>query len=151
MTYSVRPATLADAAFLSTRLRDADVAEIKALTTEAPVVSLSQGVKAGRCWVGVDGEGAAGIFGVAPSPMRGVGHPWMMATDRLENHQRQFLRECGRRIADMHRDFPTLTNVVDARNYVHIKWLAWCGFEFIRLLPRFGVEQRPFYHFQRSV
>jgi hypothetical protein len=31
-----------------------------------------------------------------------------------------------------------------------MNWLRWCGFRFIRLEERYGVEQRPFWNFERT-
>lgn len=149
MPYTVRAACFADAEYLSTRLRKEDEAEIAAASGRAPLDCLREGISVGRAWVGVDDEGPIGIFGVIPSTRPFVGWPWMLATERLVKHQRQFLKECAARVTTLHRDFTLLTNFVDARNHVHIRWLTWCGFEFMRLHKHYGVERRPFYEFQR--
>lgn len=149
MSYTVRAAILTDALTLADNLREEDLAEIKASVNRPALDVLLEGIRGGRTWVGVDAEGPYGIFGVAPSQDPQVGHPWMLATPRLLQHQRQFLRECAGAVRELHRDYPVLRNYVDARNTVHIRWLAWCGFEFLRLHPHAGVEQIPFFEFQR--
>lgn len=151
MTYTVRPAELLDVHYLASRLRAEDVVEIKAACGRRVGDVLRECIRSGRSWVGVDAEGPFGVFGVAPAPHEsGVGVPWMLATERLEKHTLQFLRECRFQVAELQRGYRLLRNLVDARNTVHIKWLAWCGFEFVRIHPAFGYERLPFYEFQKE-
>lgn len=149
MSYSERPATLDDARYLATRLRAEDVAEVRALVGVTPWTALSTGVRLGRSTVGCYRGQPFGIYGVAPSGTPDVGCPWMLATPDLVKHQKFFLRNCARAVESLHDGYPLLFNYVDARNEVHIKWLRWCGFTFINLHPKFGVERRPFYEFVR--
>lgn len=58
----------------------------------------------------------------------------------------QFLRECRRYLAGMEQLYPVLFNLIDERNTVHMRWLRWMGFTFIRRTT-YGHEQRPFLEF----
>lgn len=150
MSYTIRPATLEDAQFLSTRLREEDLAELKACSGRTPIEALRAGVQDGRAWVGCYNGEPYGIFGVAPFPGDPtIGNPWMVATADLPKHQRYFIRTCREWVAKLHEGYTLLFNYVDARNEVHIRWLQWCGFTFLNRHEKFGVEQRPFFEFVR--
>jgi hypothetical protein len=145
----VRPAETLDVHPLAATLRAEDVAEVRAASGLRVSQAIRSGINAGRAWVACDKQGAFLVGGVVPTGKPGVGCPWMLATDRLLTHSRWVARHSRTWVEELHRDYPRLHNFVDARNHVHIKWLAWCGFEFIRIHPRYGAEQRPFFEFQR--
>lgn len=98
-----------------------------------------------------DGEGAlAGIVGVAPIPgLEGVGAIWMYGTKLIENRSVTFLRNSRPALQLLHSHFPTLINIADARNEVHLKWLRWLGFHFIRKVDDFGPGKVPVIEFAR--
>lgn len=147
----VRPASPSDALWLAPRLREADKAEVRAASGLDPAVALDFAVRSSRPSLAMMGDqgGCIGLFGAAPTvdPLAGI--VWMLATDDLERHSRQFLRESRPWIGQLHRAYPLLFNFVDARNEIHIRWLRWCGFTFINRHEEFGVERRPFYEFVR--
>jgi len=69
----------------------------------------------------------------------------------LDDHgdRRTFLKESKAQLAKLHEQYPVLFNVVDARNEVHVRWLRYMGFTFIRKHPNWGPEGRLFYEFVR--
>lgn len=146
----VRPASIQDARDLAPRLRVADVREIQAATGETPEEALITGVNLGRPALSfVDPRGElAGMFGVTPLNDPQVGAIWMLSSDAIERYPVHFLRRCKGWIDRFHETYPVLMNYVDARNVVHIKWLKWVGFQFLRLIP-YGVQQLPFYEIVR--
>lgn len=96
-----------------------------------------------------DGE-VVGMFGVAPDRnSKEVGYVWMLAADGLLDIKFTFLRQCRAWRDLMNAQYPMLTNVVDARNEVHIKWLEWMEFEFINTHEQYGHEGRKFHEFVR--
>lgn len=148
MAIKVRKAALDDAYYLAPRLRKEDREECWAMFGMEPLVPLVQSLEAGEAWVGTVGGEPIGVYGVAPAE-EGVGHPWMVATPALVAHQRNFIRQSAAAVRQLQRSYHTLTNVVDERNTVHIRWLQWCNFKFVARLPAFGFEQRPFLQFVR--
>ena len=146
-----RPATLGDAQALAPRLRSADLAEIAAHTGHSPLQALADGVRESQWSLAVcRGHEVIALCGVGHHPdTPDVGVPWMLAADALIAVQTSFLRQSRVVIARMQRPYRVLANVVDARNTVHIRWLSWCGFRFIRLHPEFGQGRLPFYEFVR--
>jgi hypothetical protein len=55
-----------------------------------------------------------------------------------------FLRQCRDLVNFLTNKHKILFNYVDCRNELHIKWLRWCGFKFLRK-TNYGVLNQPFY------
>jgi hypothetical protein len=145
-----RTALLEDAAIVSERLRDADRREVRASGGD-PLLSLQAGVSQSRPAITclVDGTPEV-IFGVVPGGPS-TGYVWLLGSDAIVRHRTHFLRLSGTWVSIFHERYPVLTNVVDERNTVHLRWLRWLGFEFIRRHPDWGPERRPFIEFKREV
>jgi hypothetical protein len=81
----------------------------------------------------------------------GVGRIWLIGTDELVTKplRSQFIRECPRYLAGMERMYKLLHNEIDERNTLHIRWLQWLGFTFIRRIPEHGVQRLPFWEFTK--
>lgn len=88
----------------------------------------------------------AGIVGVVPQG-NGAGAIWLSATKDIERHRTAFLRGSREYLKGLPYD--TLFNIVDARNEVHIRWLRWLGFVFIRKIDSFGPNGVPVFEFAR--
>ena len=148
----VREATLQDCLFMSTRLREADCNEIKAAGGSDPLSSLVEGLlNSSNPRVGVNKNNEPVImWGVIPTSEYRVGSVWALATNELaKDHRIQFLRHSRRYVEELHIDFDLVFNVVDARNDLHIQWLRWLDFTFIKAVPNYGPEKRLFYEFVR--
>lgn len=148
----IRPVKLADVNQLAPKLRVADIQEIKAAIGEDPGDVLERNVGwSDPCYAVVDGEDAPiALFGAVPEvndPDLGI--VWLLASDELIKHHFFIARNSRAWVAEMHRRYRVLWNCVDARNEVHIRWLKWCGFKFLRLIEKYGVEERPFYEFEK--
>ena len=149
---AVRPARMSDAQALAPRLREADRMEIRARSGADPRVALESGIRRSRpCCALLDDAGQVlALFGVSPYPgIAAFGVVWMLGSDALVARRAMFLRTAKFCIAQLHRRYPMLGNVIDARNTVHIRWLQWMGFEMLQRVECFGVEQRPFIAFRR--
>jgi hypothetical protein len=127
-------------------MRPADQAEVGALGY-TPLGALAEGFEiSDPCLtiVAADGE-PIGMFGAVPWPDRQVANVWLLATEKLVTvTKRQFIRECRAWVDGLNAKYPLLTNLVDARNTVHLRWLRWCGFEFGSPLPINGHQFIPF-------
>lgn len=147
----VREATLKDVFELAPILREADKAEVYAATGEPPEVTLQRSFSISRQVWAVEDEGQCHmLFGVAPFPLTGyeyAGVPWMLASDRIHAFKTPFLKQSRLYVQKMHDLYPLLINYADNRNEVALRWLHWCGFEFTKVIPDFGFEQRPFIEF----
>lgn len=148
----IRRATVADAIAVAPRLREADKNEIKAYLGFTPEVALPLMISSpGNTWAMIgDHEEVVGLFGMSPvdqHPYFGI--VWMVSSPDIYKYRREFIRRTPEVLAAMHQEFPLLGNHIDARNTAHIRWLKRLGFSFLRTLPEFGVEKRPFHEFAR--
>jgi len=144
--------TVEDIEYISPRLRKADYEECKASTGCEPLDILLDSLEIGDfCFtLRPNDHSRVGLFGVCPSPlMDNAGIIWMVATDELLEYQMKFLRRSRKYIDILQEQYAVLHNCVDARNKLHIKWLKWMGFKFIKLHEKYGAEQKPFYEFIR--
>lgn len=145
----IRDVQPGDVEALLQNLRPADRAEADALfgpdkAESAIRESVSLSVMA---WTGHVGDEVAFIFGCAPATLLGEeGLPWLVGTPLIDCHRRAFIRFSHTYIPCMLAIFPTLVNLVDARNVKSIAWLKKMGFT---LLPPqvAGVAGLPFYPF----
>ena len=148
----IRPAVPEDMPLILERLRTADRDEIRAYTgTEAEFVAPALFEVSDRIWTLATADGEPGaMLGTQPvfgEPM--FGWVWMIATDALAANSIEFLRKARGQLPTIHGPYCVLTNHVDARNTLHIRWLKWMGFTFLRRIERHGAESRPFYEFVR--
>ena len=153
MDWRIRDATLEDVYSITNRLRMDDLNELQALHGNllSPItVLVASRVASDMCRVGVIKGLPTVLYGVAPHATPGVGVPWMVGTQQLEDPgvARCFLRGCAGEVQDMNDLYPLLVNYVDERNTLSRRWLKWLDFKFISLRPH-GVEQRPFLEFVR--
>jgi hypothetical protein len=117
-------------------LRDADMLELTEANLE-PELALAMGLAMSQPYaftVTVEGIPAA-MFGVCPDaryPDAEAGVVWLLGTDRILKIRRQFLRESLDWIDEIASQYSVLGNSVHCANLVHIRWLKWLGFTFIK-------------------
>lgn len=137
-----------DAEKLVPLLRQADLQEIAAASGLPPVDVLREGAELSvpSCTIVGNSYDPAGMFGVNPQPIGG--RIWMFGSDEITTPplSRQFSRECRRYLAGMEALYPCLFNFIDERNTVHVRWLRWLGFTFVRRFT-YGPENRTFLEF----
>lgn len=133
----VRASVLSDAMLLSPRLRKADVQELEALG-----VGTYEALRAGLeypefCYTVEAGGQPVAMFGVTPMQADDtVGVPWLLAADEfLTLFSFKFLRQCRTYVRRMNEAFPILCNWTDSRNEASLRWLYWCGFKFLNVVP----------------
>ena len=96
------------------------------------------------------GDTPLAAFGdVSYSPGAGIGIPWLISTNAIEQHPRAFLRICQPLVAQMMERHQTLVNYVDTRNTAAIRWLEWLGFGMGSPTP-YGPKQLLFRQFQMT-
>jgi hypothetical protein len=147
----VRRTVVPDIAHVAKNMRPEDIAEIKAGADEEPMRALMHGYLASdECYTIAAGDEPLGIFGFKVIEKGVYASVWMLGTTELVRHRWAFLRQCRAWVEYMQDHAPLLYNIVDQRNDVHIAWLKWMGFKFVRVIPDHGHERRPFVEFVRT-
>jgi hypothetical protein len=102
-----------------------------------------------KCWTILDTSmKPIAIFGVAtiaPS----VGSVWLLGSKGIVDVQREFLRHSKFWVDQLQEGYDVICNCVYEGNTVHIKWLKWLGFTFIRKIDSYGSLGLSFYEFLR--
>jgi hypothetical protein len=130
-------------------VRPADQAEADALfgPGELRQAITASVASSAMCWTADAGGRVAWMFGVAPvSLMSDIGLPWMVGTTLVDRERRALTRLTPPYIARMLAAYPSLANVVDARNVKSIAWLRRAGFKVHAPAPA-GVAGLPFHLF----
>jgi len=144
----VRPAILADALQLAPKVRIADREEIRASNGSSPLEALviPFTYKKGRSYtiIGTAKEGVIGMFGVAPTKDPEYGIAWLLSSEDLFKHTKQFIKECPYWVSQMSEGYTYIYNWVDRRNWKSLKWLQFLGFEAKEEIKQYGVGKLPF-------
>lgn len=129
----LRPAVPQDADLFAPLIRKPDRFEVLRMgrfVDEALRTSVLCSVSS---WVALDGNRPLCMFGVEYSGLLTprVGLPWLLGTDALNCHKREFMR-LSRLMLDMWKpDYDALYVSVDAAYGASLRWLVWLGFRFM--------------------
>lgn len=137
---------------IAASMRPEDKAEVLAASGETPYNALFHGyVGCDECFTVVhcNTREPLAMFGYKVMEKDVCAVVWLLASTRLVDYKWSFLRQSHMWMNYMQGKAPLLYNAVDQRNIVHIRWLEWLGFRFIRVLPSFGKQQLPFVEFAR--
>ncbi|WP_347989920.1 hypothetical protein [Methylomonas sp. AM2-LC] len=132
-----------DIVYLAENLRQADIAELAAVTDLLPCEAVIASVQASdprflRAWL-ADDELLC-ICGCSPVTVAQAA-PWLLATDLLDKHLLRLTREARQGVQDMRSVYPHLTNVIDVKQVKIMRWLQLLGFAFTdRQEARAGFE-----------
>lgn len=154
MTLAVRHAHPGDARLLAPRLRQADRDEIDAASGRPHEWSLAEGYqRSACCWTGyeVESDLPVAMFGVVPSDVRGVGHPWLLGSGAISTHRKEFLRLTREYLPHVEAGWTLLWNYVMEANEVHVRWIRALGFKFVGREPEYGAGRVPFLLFQKHL
>ena len=144
----VRIAKLADVLELAPKIRKGDRAEIRASDNASPLEALVvpftiEGHKTYSI-IGTKEEGVIGMFGSTPSAEKGYGCAWLLSSEDLLKHRKEFIKQNPYWIAKMGKGYKYLYNFVDKRNWVSLKWLQRLQFEARQEFPEYGYAKIPF-------
>lgn len=135
---------------LSERLREADKAEIKAISGLPPLRGLIESVSLSSVSYSIMEEGIPVAMYGARKTQEDLGLVWMLASEAIERNTFQFLRKSVEYIDALHDEVgcAVLTNLIDKRNTLHHKWVKWIGFSMGKEEPH-GPYGLPFYRITR--
>ena len=151
----VRKAELKDALELAPKMRMGDRKEIMASNGSTPLESLvipftQKGAKIYSI-IGTKSEGVIGMFGSTPTKEKDYGVVWLLSSEHLFRHIKQFIKECPKWVAEMSEGYEYVYNFVDERNWKSLKWLQFLGFEPKEKIGDFGVGKMPFLLMMKEV
>lgn len=111
-------------------MRRADREEVYASSRSSPAGALVFSLrKSAVAWTGLVNGRPEVMFGVGDiNVLAGIGAPWLLGTDIVEQERVAFLRLSVEWRAQLLRRYATLRNVVDVRNRASVRWLRWLGF-----------------------
>ena len=145
-------AIAADGEFLAPKLRKADLLELRAnpnlVGMSAEEALYKSIMESDDCFVVKDIESCEPIvlFGVK-RVSENTGMVWLVGSDKIKDHQREFLKNCRTWLEGLHRTSRILYNCVHEHNTLHLKWIRWMGFKVIKRHDGVGVNGENFYEF----
>lgn len=152
MNIVTRQARFADALQLAARLRFEDAREIASAwgvgAREGLILCLLHSDRSFALW---EPGRVLALWGVSTIRHAGldVGLPWLLAGDELFRRRHWLVRRSRNWVDDLLLDYDALTNLTDAENTVHLRWLEWCGFETLARVAGHGLDGRTFVTFCR--
>lgn len=144
--YAIVPATAEHAAECAANMRDEDRAEVLAMSGHSPEQAVAASIERSEdVWAAmVDGKVLC-LFGVGRATLiSDLSCPWMLSTNELPRHARQFARHSKGVVAYWRERHPHLMNAVDARYQTSLRWLRWLGFTIHEAEPM-GPSRRLFH------
>jgi len=128
-------------------LRQADQDEVRAASGLEPDMGLLDSwCRSMKTWAIIHKGEVAAVMGLVRNVKEeGVGVPWMLGTDAMDEVKIFFTKQSKKFILnEMLSEFEHLVNFVDARNKKALGWLKYCGFELSKPVP-FGPDGIPFH------
>jgi hypothetical protein len=154
-TAFVRQAILKDVLELAPKIRKSDREEIRASNNSTPLKALVEAftIENNRIYsiVKTEDNSVIGMFGSAPSVEPDYGVAWMLSSEDLFKHTKQFIKECPHWINEMGVGYKYLYNFVDKRNWKSLKWLQYLKFEPKTEIGDYGFEKIPFLLMMKEV
>ena len=143
----IRKAVPEDGKILEPKLRPEDIREIRAITTGPLHEAITKGISESPYTYTITLEGKPiAVFGVNHySPTAGV--IWLLGSEDMLKIKIPFLRQSPKWIEAFHQLYPVLFNVACIWNTLHIDWLKWLGFRFIREYKEYGLLKEPYIEF----
>ncbi|TCS05303.1 MULTISPECIES: hypothetical protein [unclassified Rhizobium] len=132
---------------IAERMRQADREEVFAASGRSPLSALSFSHRhSSLAWTALFDGRPEVMWGVGDiNILTGIGAPWLLGTDAVEESFRAFLRISRDWPAQLLSRYRLLRNFVDARNTVSLRWLEWLGF---RLFEPVEINGHPFRLFE---
>jgi hypothetical protein len=133
----IRPATLEDALWLSSRLRSDDRREVETATGRSPEEVVPESFQmSDECFTVrrvVDGKlhpDPVALFGACPNPRTpALGVVWFLGSDAVRLCALSVIRESGYWLDHLSRRYAEgLYNYADSRNSLHVRWCQLTGF-----------------------
>lgn len=126
----VRRALRSDVYELGPKLRDQDRLELSYLGLVPNEGLLASYENSKRSWSFLHYKSIICMFGVSYGREEKMGKIWMLGSDLLYNHRKDFLMASRVWVNEMKKGHELLENMVIKSHKEAIDWLAWLGFLF---------------------
>ena len=146
----VRLSIVSDCHSIAPRMREADCIEVQAqgyTPFQALFDSYIYSTEKYTCLVNNIPEVMFGCSQLKDTP--NVAGIWLLGTDAITEHGVRFLRESNKYLKLISKPYDMTFNYVHVDNKVHIRWLQWMKFTFLREVKGHGVNGENFYEFAR--
>ena len=146
----VRYSRYYDVSLIAQDMRQADIDEVFACSGRSPKRALEYAMEhSTECFtvVAKQTDLPLAMFGYRTEGLCSI--VWMLGSNELYKYRMDFLRKSRKWCDYLQEQSPILYNLIDQRNTVHIRWLEWLGFKFVRVVPEYGVLSLPFIEFVR--
>jgi hypothetical protein len=150
MLVDVRYTRPTDPAIVAFDMRQADRDEVAACSGLGPQEAVEVGYRLSTECFTVEAQSNGlplAMFGYLLDPIGA--RVWMLGSDHLFDYKWDFLKKSRKWVDYLQQQSPLLYNLIDQRNTVHIRWLQWLDFKFVRTVPHYGVQGLPFIEFVR--
>ena len=142
------PARTEHAYQLAPHMKQADREEVKAASGLEPLEVLLKSLELSeKAYAILAGDEVIALGGLVPLTQE-IGIPWALTSDKITLYPKQFCKLTKGLIQEFHQNYPMLTNFCDARNTKTIRWLKWCGFQFVTKIAEYGVAKTLFVQFE---
>ena len=144
----IRSSVITDIGPIAQNMRRLDKDEIWAAQHKQPLNALMDGYRKSTLCFTVEHKGnPCAMFGVVPQSFLGnKARIWLLASNELCKCRRKLLKYDRLFVKYMLSYYPHLSNFIDIRNKVSIRWLEWCKAKFEEAKP-YGVEGKLFHRF----
>jgi|TARA_R110000824_G_scaffold146356_3_gene315146 hypothetical protein len=148
-TYEFVEGTLKHADELVKVMRKTDVDELWNFAKLTPPKAMTGLVAGSRDTITVlaDGEILFMYGSVRQNALSGTGYPWLVATPKIKEHSKLFLRHVKKFLNEILKQYDVLENYGDSRDQESVRWMTWLGFK-ITGTELLGTDQIPFHRYE---
>ena len=150
-TLEVIPARREHAYQLAPHMKQVDREEVKAASGLEPLEVLLKSLELSEKACAILAENEVIAMGGLVRLNETTGIPWALTSDKIGLYPKEFCKIIKGLIQEFHQRYPLLTNFCDVRNTTTIRWLKWCGFQFVSRIPEYGVIKTPFLQFESKL
>lgn len=127
---TISPVTAEDVEFIASRLRAADIAELKAASeTTSPLETIQRAlIHSDESFVYCNGDTPIAIGGVVHRTELDGGAPWLLGTEEIFKHPRTLLKASTKKINEWLSKYKFLTIAVHVENKQSIQFIEHLGF-----------------------
>lgn len=144
--FQIVPATERHCVAVGLALREDDVRELADGSGHKPIPALLDSLYVSDpdlCFAVLYDDEPVAMFG-CNKLTDSIGGAWLLATDGIYQNNKDFIVKSREMITLFHERYEYLTNFIDERNTVSLKWLRSLGWVEVQRIEDYGVAKTPF-------